>query len=307
MRHSQDFGALVLCDERFQHPDQIKSLSSWIRPFVSVCSSFGDAHAQLTRFFKDVCANSELRLVAVNAMKKSSEIQKKSQNKKNTLSIAKQEWGGQKQKVNGVFQTVSTHKKPNLARESEQSRDLLSKHEHNIRDHKSSTESKHSLTGSTLNVIDELGLSNEYISRKSSTPSASGIFSRNKKFGLPQMDYSSVATNSTNPQQSFLTAVNKEKRAEKRTIENMECGSSSVEIRENLKKRRQKAREIDLSEIVRSKQEAVRQSTLKTSEQNSRISNKHVKSMESVNTQIPNLPQVAYKTKIQKKHTHFMN
>ena len=53
IRHRKDFGAILLCDERFGNPGTIGQLSKWLRGRVSVSASFGEVQGGLARFFKD--------------------------------------------------------------------------------------------------------------------------------------------------------------------------------------------------------------------------------------------------------------
>jgi len=52
IRHKDDYGAVLLCDQRFR-PD---GLSSWIRPHVKNATSFGATTAQLVGFYKRAAA-----------------------------------------------------------------------------------------------------------------------------------------------------------------------------------------------------------------------------------------------------------
>ncbi|KAJ1548231.1 hypothetical protein HK096_009100 [Nowakowskiella sp. JEL0078] len=57
IRHKNDFGAILLCDERFSTPLNIGKLSMWIRPFVNIyvksLTSFGEVQGLLAKFFKN--------------------------------------------------------------------------------------------------------------------------------------------------------------------------------------------------------------------------------------------------------------
>jgi regulator of telomere elongation helicase 1 len=52
IRHRHDFGAVLLCDERFRYADVRNQLSVWLRPAIQSFDAFGPAAAQLSRFFK---------------------------------------------------------------------------------------------------------------------------------------------------------------------------------------------------------------------------------------------------------------
>ncbi len=52
IRHRRDYGAILLCDERFNQPNVRKQLSKWLRDHVSDRGSFGATTGELTRFFK---------------------------------------------------------------------------------------------------------------------------------------------------------------------------------------------------------------------------------------------------------------
>ncbi|DAZ96223.1 TPA: hypothetical protein N0F65_012585 [Lagenidium giganteum] len=57
IRHRHDFGAIILCDERFGQQQQQKCLSKWLQPYYRVCKNYGEAHIGLMRFFKANAAN----------------------------------------------------------------------------------------------------------------------------------------------------------------------------------------------------------------------------------------------------------
>lgn len=52
IRHRNDYGAIILVDERFEYPNSIASLSKWLRGFIRVHPTFTDAAVSLTAFFK---------------------------------------------------------------------------------------------------------------------------------------------------------------------------------------------------------------------------------------------------------------
>lgn len=52
IRHINDFGAVLLCDERFRRKDVRESLSHWLRPHVRTPTSFGQGLREITKFFK---------------------------------------------------------------------------------------------------------------------------------------------------------------------------------------------------------------------------------------------------------------
>ncbi|KAL0026549.1 hypothetical protein WJX77_006250 [Trebouxia sp. C0004] len=53
IRHRRDYGAIIMCDERFQTPGARKQLSSWLRGLVQVYPNFGAVSGSLTKFFRD--------------------------------------------------------------------------------------------------------------------------------------------------------------------------------------------------------------------------------------------------------------
>lgn len=59
IRHRKDFGAILLCDERFGNPSTIGQLSKWLRGRVTTSASFGEVQGGLARFFKDKPKNVE--------------------------------------------------------------------------------------------------------------------------------------------------------------------------------------------------------------------------------------------------------
>jgi len=52
IRHRNDFGAIILCDDRYTAPNADKGLSSWIRPGLQKFDRFGKAAASLAQFFR---------------------------------------------------------------------------------------------------------------------------------------------------------------------------------------------------------------------------------------------------------------
>lgn len=52
IRHCKDFGAILLCDERFTQPHVVKQLPVWVRPFVNPEKLFGKTQSNLVTFFK---------------------------------------------------------------------------------------------------------------------------------------------------------------------------------------------------------------------------------------------------------------
>jgi hypothetical protein len=60
IRHRNDYGAIILCDERFAWPKNKFGLSKWIHPFLKEMRGFGDLNQQLIRFFRE---SKELNLV----------------------------------------------------------------------------------------------------------------------------------------------------------------------------------------------------------------------------------------------------
>lgn len=52
IRHRKDYGAIILCDERFQQSSVRHQLSKWLRDKVEFHPNFGAASGSLTKFFK---------------------------------------------------------------------------------------------------------------------------------------------------------------------------------------------------------------------------------------------------------------
>ncbi|XP_065916883.1 regulator of telomere elongation helicase 1-like isoform X2 [Dysidea avara] len=52
IRHKNDYGAIILCDERFSHSDTIRQLPQWLVPYARIFSTFGSLLKDLIRFFK---------------------------------------------------------------------------------------------------------------------------------------------------------------------------------------------------------------------------------------------------------------
>lgn len=52
IRHRLDYGAIILCDERFSYESQRITLSKWLQDRWHVCSNFGEANKQLINFYR---------------------------------------------------------------------------------------------------------------------------------------------------------------------------------------------------------------------------------------------------------------
>ena len=52
IRHKDDYGAILLCDERFGRNDNVQQLPIWLRSSVKICRTFGEANRGLLSFFK---------------------------------------------------------------------------------------------------------------------------------------------------------------------------------------------------------------------------------------------------------------
>lgn len=53
IRHKDDFGAIILADERFARGDMQKNISYWARQLMTVRSDFGDLGGDLKKFFRE--------------------------------------------------------------------------------------------------------------------------------------------------------------------------------------------------------------------------------------------------------------
>lgn len=55
IRHKDDYGAILLCDQRFSQPRQKKQLSSWIQQHLNASqpTSFGSLIGEVSRFFRN--------------------------------------------------------------------------------------------------------------------------------------------------------------------------------------------------------------------------------------------------------------
>lgn len=58
IRHKYDYGAIILCDERFQSKQLQQQISKWIRPNLGVCPSFHRAENSLGSFFTNAVQSS---------------------------------------------------------------------------------------------------------------------------------------------------------------------------------------------------------------------------------------------------------
>ncbi|KAL6076448.1 Regulator of telomere elongation helicase 1, variant 2 [Balamuthia mandrillaris] len=67
IRHNRDYGAILLCDERFSYPVNLCGLSAWLRPCCRSYSSFGEAALALNRFFQSITDNPHVMLKPTSA------------------------------------------------------------------------------------------------------------------------------------------------------------------------------------------------------------------------------------------------
>lgn len=52
IRHKNDYGAILLCDTRFNSPKLKVQLSAWLRDHINVSNKFGETVSEICRFFK---------------------------------------------------------------------------------------------------------------------------------------------------------------------------------------------------------------------------------------------------------------
>ncbi|XP_073944470.1 regulator of telomere elongation helicase 1 [Choristoneura fumiferana] len=53
IRHQNDYGAILLCDSRFNSPKLKSQLSAWLRNHINVSNKFGETVSEICRFFKN--------------------------------------------------------------------------------------------------------------------------------------------------------------------------------------------------------------------------------------------------------------
>ncbi|KAK8963242.1 hypothetical protein KSP40_PGU003156 [Platanthera guangdongensis] len=53
IRHRHDYGAIILCDERFAQQNYQCQISFWLRSYVKCYPKFGDAVYKITKFFRE--------------------------------------------------------------------------------------------------------------------------------------------------------------------------------------------------------------------------------------------------------------
>lgn len=53
IRHQHDYGAILLCDTRFNSPKLRNQLSTWLRDYITVSKRFGETVSEVCRFFKN--------------------------------------------------------------------------------------------------------------------------------------------------------------------------------------------------------------------------------------------------------------
>lgn len=51
IRHKDDYGAILLCDERFSYDSSVKQMPTWLRPYIKRLNAFEPAINELKRFF----------------------------------------------------------------------------------------------------------------------------------------------------------------------------------------------------------------------------------------------------------------
>ncbi|CAG9783483.1 unnamed protein product [Diatraea saccharalis] len=57
IRHKNDYGAILLCDSRFNSPKLKSQLSAWLRDHINVSTRFGETVSEICRFFKSAEAS----------------------------------------------------------------------------------------------------------------------------------------------------------------------------------------------------------------------------------------------------------
>lgn len=53
IRHKNDYGAILLCDSRFNSPKLKSQLSAWLRDYINLSNKFGETVSEICRFFKN--------------------------------------------------------------------------------------------------------------------------------------------------------------------------------------------------------------------------------------------------------------
>lgn len=53
IRHKNDYGAILLCDSRFNNPKLKSQLSAWLRDYINISNKFGESVSEICRFFKN--------------------------------------------------------------------------------------------------------------------------------------------------------------------------------------------------------------------------------------------------------------
>ncbi|KAI4331239.1 hypothetical protein MLD38_029443 [Melastoma candidum] len=65
IRHRDDYGAIIFCDERFSQASRQSQISRWIQPHIKCYNKFGDVVFTLARFFRDGGRHAPTRLKMV--------------------------------------------------------------------------------------------------------------------------------------------------------------------------------------------------------------------------------------------------
>ncbi|CDF36878.1 unnamed protein product [Chondrus crispus] len=95
IRHKYDYGAIILCDERYQSKNVQKQVSKWIRPSLTICPSFGDAEQSLGSFFSNAVKSSfakdgEARRLEARRKKKESGADKRPEENTDAVVVAQE-------------------------------------------------------------------------------------------------------------------------------------------------------------------------------------------------------------------------
>ncbi|XP_020535309.1 regulator of telomere elongation helicase 1 homolog isoform X1 [Jatropha curcas] len=67
IRHRDDYGAIIFCDERFANSNSQSQISLWIQPHIKCHSKFGDVVFTLSRFFRDALVRGPAKLKSIQS------------------------------------------------------------------------------------------------------------------------------------------------------------------------------------------------------------------------------------------------
>lgn len=95
IRHKYDYGAIILCDERYQSKNLQNQVSKWIRPSLMVCPTFQKAEDSLGSFFSNAvkssfAKNGEAKRLEVKKRQRENESQRRPEENTDAVLVAQE-------------------------------------------------------------------------------------------------------------------------------------------------------------------------------------------------------------------------